>query len=120
MLAPTADTPRLSTPTETAPYESPEWHPAFEECCNTIFELGEDGREVIETRIADRLEMCRPAVSEMNRSPGGEGHSPGMLGFLEQAEVTPGSTGRGHGPSPDDPLPATPRVVPLACSLPDR
>ena len=46
-------------------YEAPEYHPAFEEYCETIFELGEDGLEVIQARIADRLEVSRPAVSEM-------------------------------------------------------
>ena len=101
MLAPMAETSTLSTPTETAPYESPEWHPAFEEYRETIFEFAEDDLEVIQARIADRFEISRPAVSEMIRSPGGEGHSPGMLAFMEQAEVTPGSTGRSHGPSPD-------------------
>lgn len=48
-------------------YQAPEWHPAFEEYCETIFELAEDGVEVIQARIADRLEVSRPAVSEMVR-----------------------------------------------------
>lgn len=47
------------------PYTSPEYHPAFEEYCETIFELGEDGLDVIQARIAERLEVSRPAVSEM-------------------------------------------------------
>jgi len=46
-------------------YEAPEYHPAFEEYCETIFELGEDGFEVIQARVAERLEVSRPAVSEM-------------------------------------------------------
>jgi len=46
-------------------YESPEWHPAFEEYCETIFELREDDVDVIQARIAERLEVSRPAVSEM-------------------------------------------------------
>jgi len=46
-------------------YESPEWHPAFEEYCETIFELGEDDVNVIQARIAERLDVSRPAVSEM-------------------------------------------------------
>ncbi|MCP3936311.1 MAG: metal-dependent transcriptional regulator [Actinomycetia bacterium] len=46
-------------------YTSPEYHPAFEEYCETIFELREDGVEVIRARIAERLEVSRPAVSEM-------------------------------------------------------
>jgi len=46
-------------------YETPEYHPAFEEYCETIFELAEDDLVVIQARIADRLEVSRPAVSEM-------------------------------------------------------
>lgn len=50
-----------------AEYTSPEHHPAFEEYCETIFELNEDGQKVIQARIAERLEVSRPAVSEMVR-----------------------------------------------------
>jgi DtxR family transcriptional regulator, Mn-dependent transcriptional regulator len=46
-------------------YQSPEWHPAFEEYCETIFELREDDVEVIQARVAERLNVSRPAVSEM-------------------------------------------------------
>jgi len=46
-------------------YQSPEWHPAFEEYCETIFELREDDVDVIQARIAERLSVSRPAVSEM-------------------------------------------------------
>jgi DtxR family Mn-dependent transcriptional regulator len=46
-------------------YESPEWHPAFEEYCEAIFELREDDVDVIQARVAERLEVSRPAVSEM-------------------------------------------------------
>jgi len=46
-------------------YQSPVWHPAFEEYCETIFELTEDAVDVIQARIADRLDVSRPAVSEM-------------------------------------------------------
>lgn len=46
-------------------YETPEYHPAFEEYSETIYELGEDGIEVIQARIAERLDVSRPAVSEM-------------------------------------------------------
>lgn len=42
-----------------------EYHPAFEEYCEAIFELREDQLDVIQARIADRLEVSRPAVSEM-------------------------------------------------------
>ncbi len=50
-----------------AEYISPEHHPAFEEYCETIFELEEDGQRVIQARIAERLQVSRPAVSEMVR-----------------------------------------------------
>lgn len=46
-------------------YQAPEYHPAFEEYCETIYELKEDDVEVIQARIAERLEVSRPAVSEM-------------------------------------------------------
>ncbi len=46
-------------------YETPEYHPAFEEYCETIFELAEDDLDVIQARIAERLDVSRPAVSEM-------------------------------------------------------
>lgn len=46
-------------------YQTPEYHPAFEEYCEAIYELHEDDVEVIQARIADRLEVSRPAVSEM-------------------------------------------------------
>jgi DtxR family Mn-dependent transcriptional regulator len=48
-------------------YRTPEWHPAFEEYCETIFELREDDVDVIQARIAERLDVSRPAVSEMIR-----------------------------------------------------
>jgi DtxR family Mn-dependent transcriptional regulator len=44
-----------------------EHHPAFEEYCECIFELKEDDVDVIQARIADRLQVSRPAVSEMMR-----------------------------------------------------
>ncbi len=50
-----------------APNKQREWHPAFEEYCEAIFELREDDVDVIQARIADRLEVSRPAVSEMIR-----------------------------------------------------
>ena len=56
-----------------ADYESPEWHPAFEEYCETIYELAEDDVDVIQARIADRLEISRPAVSEMMKRMEAEG-----------------------------------------------
>jgi len=42
-----------------------EWHPAFEEYCETIFELAEDDITVVQARIAERLHVSRPSVSEM-------------------------------------------------------
>lgn len=44
-----------------------EYHPAFEEYCECIFELREDDLDVIQARIAERLQVSRPAVSEMIR-----------------------------------------------------
>lgn len=40
---------------------------AFEEYCEAIFELKEDEFDVIQARIAERLQVSRPAVSEMIR-----------------------------------------------------
>jgi DtxR family transcriptional regulator, Mn-dependent transcriptional regulator len=48
-----------------AEYQSTEWHPAAEEYCEAIFELREDEVDVIQARIAERLMVSRPAVSEM-------------------------------------------------------
>ena len=50
-----------------------EHHPAFEEYCECIFELAEDDVDVIQARIADRLAVSRPAVSEMMRRLDAEG-----------------------------------------------
>lgn len=50
-----------------ASYVTPEFHPAFEEYCEAIYKLAEDDVAVIQARIADRLEISRPAVSEMIR-----------------------------------------------------
>jgi DtxR family Mn-dependent transcriptional regulator len=50
-----------------------EHHPAFEEYCECIFELDEDDVEVIQARIAERLQVSRPAVSEMIRRLEAEG-----------------------------------------------
>ena len=56
-----------------AEYQTPEFHPAFEEYCETIYELHEDDVDVIQARIAERLEISRPAVSEMIRRLEGAG-----------------------------------------------
>jgi DtxR family Mn-dependent transcriptional regulator len=53
--------------------ETPEYHPAFEEYCETIFELGEDELSVIQARVAERLQVSRPAVSEMVKRMDHEG-----------------------------------------------
>jgi DtxR family Mn-dependent transcriptional regulator len=50
-----------------------EHHPAFEEYCECIFELDEDDVDVIQARIAERLQVSRPAVSEMIRKLESEG-----------------------------------------------
>jgi len=50
-----------------------EHHPAFEEYCECIFELGEDDVEIIQARIAERLQISRPAVSEMMKRLEAEG-----------------------------------------------
>ena len=56
-----------------AEYHAPEFHPAFEEYCEAIFELQEDDVNVIQARIAERLNVSRPAVSEMIRRMESEG-----------------------------------------------
>ena len=56
-----------------AEFQSREYHPAFEEYCEAIFELHEDDVEVIQARIAERLGVSRPAVSEMSRRMESEG-----------------------------------------------
>jgi DtxR family Mn-dependent transcriptional regulator len=56
-----------------ATYMAPEYHPAFEEYCEAIYELNEDDVDVIQARIAERLEVSRPAVSEMIRKLEQEG-----------------------------------------------
>ncbi len=66
-------------------YESPEWHPAFEEYCETIYELEEDDLDVIQARIADRLEVSRPSVSEMVKRMEVEG----LINIAERITLTP-------------------------------
>lgn len=44
---------------------SGERHPALEEYCECIFELQEDDVDVIQARIAERLQVTRPSVSAM-------------------------------------------------------
>ena len=56
-----------------AEYHAREYHPAFEEYCEAIYELHEDDVAVIQARIAERLGVSRPAVSEMIRRMESEG-----------------------------------------------
>jgi DtxR family Mn-dependent transcriptional regulator len=56
-----------------AEYQTPEFHPAFEEYCEAIWELKEDDVAVIQARIAERLNVSRPAVSEMIKRMQSEG-----------------------------------------------
>jgi DtxR family Mn-dependent transcriptional regulator len=49
-------------------------HPAFEQYCVAIFELQEDDIDVIQARVAERLGVSRPAVSEMIRRLESEGY----------------------------------------------
>jgi len=62
-----------------------EHHPAFEEYCECIFELAEDDVDIIQARIAERLQVSRPAVSEMIRKLEAEG----LLTNTESIELTP-------------------------------
>lgn len=70
-------------------YSTPEWHPAFEEYCEAIWELAEDDIAVIQARIAERLEVSRPAVSEMIRRLETEG-----LVSVDNAKITLTAEGR--------------------------
>lgn len=70
-------------------YTSPEHHPAYEEYCETIFELAEDGLTVIQARIAERLCVSRPAVSEMIRRMTSDG-----LVTIDDGEIRLTDTGR--------------------------
>jgi DtxR family Mn-dependent transcriptional regulator len=56
-----------------AEYQTPEFHPAFEEYCEAIWELKEDDVNVIQARVAERLNVSRPAVSEMIKRMQAEG-----------------------------------------------
>ncbi len=42
-----------------------EHHPAFEEYCECIYEMREDQAEIIQARLAERLNVSRASVSEM-------------------------------------------------------
>ena len=67
-----------------------EHHPAFEEYCECIFELREDNVEVIQARVAERLNVSRPSVSEMIRRMENEGLikvNDGKISLTPQGEV---------------------------------
>lgn len=55
-------------------YQAREFHPAFEEYCEAIWELKEDDVAVIQARIAERLNVSRPAVSEMIKRMQSDGY----------------------------------------------
>ena len=71
-------------------YESSEYHPAFEEYSETIWELAEDGLDVIQARIAERLGVSRPAVSEMIRKM----HRQGLVEINQQGAISLTVSGR--------------------------
>jgi DtxR family Mn-dependent transcriptional regulator len=65
-----------------------ESHSAFEEYCEAIFELHEDDLSVIQARIAERLHVSRPAVSEMIRRMAAEG----LVTLADGIQLTPAGT----------------------------
>ncbi len=65
-----------------------EHHPAFEEYCECIFELREDNVDVIQARVAERLNVSRPSVSEMIKRMESEG-----LITLQNAKIVLTTTG---------------------------
>ena len=54
-------------------HQTTEHHPAFEEYCECLYELDEDQIELIQARIADRLNVSRASVSEMIKRMQAEG-----------------------------------------------
>jgi DtxR family Mn-dependent transcriptional regulator len=70
-------------------YQSREFHPAFEEYCEAIWELKEDDVAVIQARVAERLNVSRPAVSEMIKRMQAEGFV-----ILDGTTINLTSTGR--------------------------
>ena len=66
-----------------------EHHPAFEEYCECVYELDEDDVDVIQARIADRLNVSRPAVSEMIKRMEQEGlvrSAKGRIGLTDRGK----------------------------------
>jgi DtxR family Mn-dependent transcriptional regulator len=62
--------------------------PAVEDYCEAIFELDEDDINVVQARIAERLSVSRPAVSEMMRRLEADGY----LTRDEGIRLTPAGT----------------------------
>src|SRR3954452_7358030 len=77
---------------------SGEHHPAFEEYCECIFELDEDDVAVIQARIAERLQVSRPAVSEMIRRLDADGliTTDGAIRLTKSGEALAQSVVRRH------------------------
>ena len=75
-----------------------ERHPAFVEYCECIFELAEDDVAVIQARIAERLNVSRPAVSEMIRRLEAEGliHTDGSIQLTAEGQALAQRTVRRH------------------------
>ena len=75
-----------------------ERHPAFEEYCECIFELAVDDVAVIRARIAERLNVSRPAVSEMIRRLEAEGliHTDGSIQLTAEGQALAQRTVRRH------------------------
>jgi len=80
----------VAAPTLTDSRTAP--NPAFAQYCEAIFELQEDDVDVIQARIAERLGISRPAVSEMVRRLEAE-----QLIRLERVEVGDGPAGQARG-----------------------
>jgi len=74
-------------------------HPAVEEYTEAIFELREDDVDVIQARIAERLDVSRPAVSEMIRRLESEGiveNNDGLISLTPTGEDIAQRTVRRH------------------------
>ena len=74
-------------------------HPAFEQYCEAIYELREDDFDVIQARIADRIGVSRPAVSEMIRRMTTEGlvrTTKGTIGLTDKGRALAEQVVRRH------------------------
>lgn len=104
------------TPNE-GPYDPhmAEWHPAPEEYCEAVYEIGEDDMVVVQARLAERFltDMLKLSWAEAHHEAGKWEHiisdrvesalefAPGRLEFLDEAGVLPGRTGTVTAASPD-------------------